>query len=285
MKYTLIIPQAGVVRAGLIGKVTLADLCVLHYVKGWFFYQRSKRVTVDQQEFVWLDYRNAVTELPLVFYPKAGLRTRRNQLSLIVQRLHAAGLVDSHKVGRRLFLRPTSLAAQLHSSRVPATVTSPTPNGTEFRDNTVTQTRADSTGLYIEGNMDQVTRDNNQPPYPQGGTRVDAVAQPSNQQISDAAEEIYAAYPKKVAKPAALRAIRQALKQHAAALLLERIHRYADLYRGDPRFIPNPAKWFSDERFLDDESTWTRTCPPPASRPHAAAPPRTFAHLDYSSPS
>ena len=284
MKYTLIIPQAGVVRAGLIGKVTLADLSVLDYLEGWFFHQRSKRVTVDQQEFVWLHYRYAVTELPLVFNPEAELRTRRNQLSLIVQRLHAAGLVDSRKVGRDLFLRPTSLAAQLRSSRDPATDTSSTPTVTKFRDDTVTQICDDSKGLYIEGNMDQGIRDNNQPPYPQGGTRVDAVAQPSNQQISDAAEEIYAAYPTDVAKPAALRAIQRALKKHPAAFLLERTRRYDELYCDDPRFIPHPAKWFSDERFLDDESTWTRACTPPSSRPHTPVPPRTFAHLDYSSP-
>lgn len=283
MKYTLIIPQAGVVRAGLIGKVTLADLSVLDYLKGWFFYQRSKRVTVDQQEFIWLHYGHAVTELPLVFNPEAGLRTRRNQLSLIVQRLHAAGLVDSRKVGRGLYLRPTSLAAQLHFGGDPATDTSATPTVTKFRDDTVTQIRDDSKGLYIDGNIDQGTRDNNQPLYPHGGLGVN-VCKVSSTPRSDPAEEIYAAYPKKVAKPAALRAIQRALKKHPAAFLLERTRRYADLYRGDPRFIPNPANWFSDERFLDDESTWTRTCTPTASRPHAAAPPRTFADLDYSSP-
>lgn len=74
---------------------------------------------------------------------------------------------------------------------------------------------------------------------------------------SDLVETIYAAYPCQVGKPAALRAIRGALRSHAADFLLERTQLFARTYRGDPRFIPHPANWFRDERFSDPPSTWT----------------------------
>jgi len=78
------------------------------------------------------------------------------------------------------------------------------------------------------------------------------------------AEEIYAAYPKKVGKPAALRAIQRALAKRPFDFLLERTHLFATTYEGEARFVPHPAKWFNEERFNDDTATWRRTSP---SRP------------------
>ena len=78
-------------------------------------------------------------------------------------------------------------------------------------------------------------------------------------------EEIYEAYPKKVAKPAALRAIRRALQHHAPEFLLERTRLFAATYNGEPRFIPYPATWFNEARFNDDPATW-RVAPPAAGK-------------------
>ena len=76
---------------------------------------------------------------------------------------------------------------------------------------------------------------------------------------STQAEEIYAAYPKQAAKPAALSAIRRALKRHPAAFLLERTKLYATTYTGNPQYIPHPATWFNNARFADDPATWRST--------------------------
>lgn len=70
-------------------------------------------------------------------------------------------------------------------------------------------------------------------------------------------EEIYQAYPRKVAKPAALRAIEKAKRQTAPDRLLELTRAYASARRGEEeRFTPHPATWFNEERYNDDPKTW-----------------------------
>jgi hypothetical protein len=70
---------------------------------------------------------------------------------------------------------------------------------------------------------------------------------------------IYDAYPRKVARPAALKAIARALKKVAPEKLLELTQAYAKAVEGDdPQFIPHPATWFNQERFNDDPKTWRR---------------------------
>jgi len=66
--------------------------------------------------------------------------------------------------------------------------------------------------------------------------------------------EIYAAYPKHVGRPTALKAIDAALKKIPAADLLAKTKAYAASIAGwkEKRFIPNPATWFNQERWNDD---------------------------------
>jgi hypothetical protein len=72
------------------------------------------------------------------------------------------------------------------------------------------------------------------------------------------AEQIYAAYPYKVGRPVALRAIQKALRNFPFELVLERTQLFAKVRNGDKTFIPNPSTWYNQERFNDDPSTWTR---------------------------
>jgi len=76
------------------------------------------------------------------------------------------------------------------------------------------------------------------------------------------AESIYAAYPRKVAKPAALRAITSALKTTSAADLLAKTTAYAEAVASwpdaDAKFVPHPATWYNQQRYLDDPSEWRR---------------------------
>jgi hypothetical protein len=78
----------------------------------------------------------------------------------------------------------------------------------------------------------------------------------------DQVEEIYAAYPRKVARPAALKAIRKALKTILPGKLLALTKQYATVCSGD-EFTPYPATWFNQERFNDDPATWKRNCTGP----------------------
>jgi Helix-turn-helix domain len=91
------------------------------------------------------------------------------------------------------------------------------------------------------------------PPYSPKGESLKARSLDDSQ-----AEAIYDAYPKKVAKPNALRAIRRALKRHSFERLLERTKLFAQTCDREPRYIPNPSTFFNQERFADDPSTWRR---------------------------
>lgn len=83
------------------------------------------------------------------------------------------------------------------------------------------------------------------------------------------AAEIYAAYPRKVAKPAALKAIEKALKAarkedsiSGAANLLKAVQAYAEAVSQWPKdarqFVPHPATWFNRGSYTDDPSEWER---------------------------
>jgi hypothetical protein len=74
------------------------------------------------------------------------------------------------------------------------------------------------------------------------------------------AEIIYEAYPRKVARPAAIQAIRRALQAKSFDWLLERVQKYAECVEGSSKkFIPHPATWFNQARYDDDESDWANT--------------------------
>ncbi len=81
-------------------------------------------------------------------------------------------------------------------------------------------------------------------------------------------EEVYQAYPRRVGKAAALKAIKAAIKrmekrdsgEDAIAFLLERTKLFAASLAGQlGRFTPHPATWFNRESYLDDEQEWDAT--------------------------
>ena len=79
------------------------------------------------------------------------------------------------------------------------------------------------------------------------------------------AESVYEAYPRKVGRPVALRAIEKALTTTDHETLLKATVAYAEARRGqDQQFTPMPATWFNQQRYLDEPSTWTNS---PAIKP------------------
>lgn len=68
---------------------------------------------------------------------------------------------------------------------------------------------------------------------------------------------IYKAYPKKVNKPSALKAISKALKSYEYKFLIGKTKAYAEArITEEKQFTPHPAKWFNGEQFNDDPDTW-----------------------------
>jgi hypothetical protein len=74
------------------------------------------------------------------------------------------------------------------------------------------------------------------------------------------AEMIYEAYPRKVARPAAIQAIRRALQAKSFDWLLGQVERYAEAVEGQSKkFVPHPATWFNQARYDDDPKEWANT--------------------------
>lgn len=84
---------------------------------------------------------------------------------------------------------------------------------------------------------------------------------------SKEAMEIYLAYPLQRDRNKALAAIEEALEQPgvSAESLLAATKEYARAVshwnRDAKKFIPSPAKWFSDARYTDDPKTWFSNAP------------------------
>lgn len=102
------------------------------------------------------------------------------------------------------------------------------------------------------------------------------------------AAAIYALFPRKIGRQAALRAISKALDKASAGTLEERVRLYASYYRRWPEkeqhYSPHPATWFNDERWLDDEKEWHRPgmapkAPPPKPAPAAIPEPAGWREL------
>ena len=287
MKFRLFLNQAGVVHSGLLGRVDVAALCVLYYICGWISCGKAKRVKVDGHEFVWVSYRHAVNELPLVFNPGASVETLKNQFSRLVRKLRDVGLVESVKVGRDLYLRPTDLAASVVNycgetvGKSAHTATPPRDDTVMLsHDDTVTSPRDDSSSTHIDETIIKETNINEPTPHsPPSGEREREACSHSSVVV----EEIYKEYPKSVGKPAALRAIKRALKSHSAEWLLDRTKLFAATYNGESQYIPNPSTWFNQERFNDEPATWVRSANRTSlNRP--APPPRRFDPSKYQQP-
>ena len=71
------------------------------------------------------------------------------------------------------------------------------------------------------------------------------------------AMQIYDAYPRKLARGDALKAIEKALKKMEFAKLLAVTQAYAAAMQGeDFKFVPYPANWYNAEHYFDDPAMW-----------------------------
>jgi len=71
-------------------------------------------------------------------------------------------------------------------------------------------------------------------------------------------DKIYQAYPRKVGKAAAIKAITKALTKIDYNGLLNKVQAYANAtaWQENRSLIPHPATWFNQERWLDDPKEW-----------------------------
>ncbi len=126
--------------------------------------------------------------------------------------------------------------------------------------------RSDSIQLEIEGPRNRQKLPVAQPAksaHPTGSQLPVATKGVLNQSEGtshgDRSEAIYQAYPRKIAKPEALRAIAKATRKIPADELLRLTKEYATVVARsgvEHRYIPHPTTWFNQERWNDGPQEW-----------------------------
>lgn len=75
----------------------------------------------------------------------------------------------------------------------------------------------------------------------------------AEQTVIQHAEKLYLEYPRHIARPTALKAIKNALKKADFATLLSGVMKYKAAMTGkDSQYIAHPATWFNQERWTDE---------------------------------
>lgn len=142
-------------------------------------------------------------------------------------------------------------------------------------------TGQDSTGLD-QGGAGGVPAETPEPPLP-------LIEEPPLDNVSPLA--IYSAYPRKVGRNAALKAIVKAIESgESPSALLSATKAFAEATskwpRGDEQWIPHPATWFTRGSYHDDPAVWRRTPgidkaqPQPTRRYPVESQIRTSARVD-----
>jgi hypothetical protein len=119
---------------------------------------------------------------------------------------------------------------------------------------------------YAKGihTLQEKDKDKEMDPVPPEGVQGEPTpAATTEPPIEAQAAEVYAAYPLKVGKPAALRAIRAAIGKHGFDFVKLRTVAFAAARGADKEFLAHPSTWFNQERYNDDPSTWIRSAAPP----------------------
>lgn len=88
------------------------------------------------------------------------------------------------------------------------------------------------------------------------GRKVAEARKPADD-IERQAAALWAEYPRRDGKAAAIKAICKALADTPFETLLAAVEQYRDATRGeDLQFIPQPSRWFNERRWEDDRSLW-----------------------------
>lgn len=89
------------------------------------------------------------------------------------------------------------------------------------------------------------------------GSGLHPIRKERSESEDDRAGQIYDAYPKKIARPQSIHAIKEALKKMPFQDLMNATTHLAELWEGaDISFCPRATVWFREERYMDDPATW-----------------------------
>lgn len=68
MKYSILINQAGIVKAGLHKYTDVVDWMIIDYLKDWFFAENKKTIlnSEDGKQYTWVNYQHLIENMPLI---------------------------------------------------------------------------------------------------------------------------------------------------------------------------------------------------------------------------
>lgn len=119
-----------------------------------------------------------------------------------------------------------------------------------------------------DGHASDISQTEDSPPRTDFGLRsseteaVSADPQPPKAAERPIEERIYEAYPRKVGRQDAIKAIRKCCMAASGDAILESTIAYARAVSqwppGEEQFVPHPSTWFNRGSFTDDPQTWNR---------------------------
>ena len=84
MKYTITINQHAIFANGLVGKTDLVDWAIVDYLKDFSLYTKARKIVYKNEEFIWLNYKHLMVNLPLIeIKSKMGITKRINKLKTL----------------------------------------------------------------------------------------------------------------------------------------------------------------------------------------------------------
>ena len=282
MKYGVYINQAGVADAGFAdGRTDLVDWAIIEYIRDW---QLSPKAT-KLGDLVWINYKHLISQMPLL-----GLNNKQ-AVSKRVVKLSGLGLIHTDHDGHgRVFCKLSELCLSIISFResgqpeltgvnsgergVNHSGRGPVNHGGHSIDYHISIDNQDSIPAGAE--KDCAKNAHTDPPIAgqPNGAELKSTPRGQNQGAAGASdtsasvgagrtpkpasgantqefETFWQAYPRRIAKGAAIRAFFSATKIATFSEIMDGVRRYAQT-RPDPKYTPHPATWLNQQRWADE---------------------------------
>lgn len=201
----------------------IIDAAIFDFIHQFIGSGKSERIE-DNGDWYWVSYQKIIDENPIL-----GIKTKSTIYKRVEKLINANILTRYHKnqeMAKTYFGRGDKYADIIYNK----------PNS-QKNDPSCSKERPPTS----EKNDNHSTKDH------------------STNHIPDSViEDVYQLYPRKVGKKKALKKIRKALEDDISSEeLKEKVRLYAESVKDKNRqFIPYPATWFNQGRYLDDPKEW-----------------------------
>lgn len=230
MKYNININQAGVADAGFAdGRTDLVDWAIVEYIRDW---QLSPKAT-KLGDLVWINYKHLIGEMPLL-----GLNNKQAVSKRIVKLAGLDLIQTDHDGHGRVFCRLSERCLSIITFRESG---QPELTGVNSGERGVNHSGRGPVNHGGHSTVNYISTDNQEHITPDG----------ANLEKVNEFDAFWQAYPRRIAKGAAIRAFRSALKVATFSEIMDGVRRYAQT-GPVPKYTPHPATWLNQQRWADE---------------------------------